>query len=137
MKSDLSVDATTYVPGVWKCARCDFRLVQTNLNGADGTVSARDKPGDKCPNCGTPLWRVSWKEEANEALAIAENQMERAKAAEAEAASLRHKLALAQAVIEPFAGQYHRVTAQEWNEGEVGVATVHLLAAAEFMEKGE
>jgi len=50
-----------YVPGVWRCAKCEFELIQSNLNANDGTVTARDTPGDKCPNCDTTLWRVSWK----------------------------------------------------------------------------
>lgn len=55
-----------YVPGVWRCVRCSFELMQSNLNANDGTVTARDTPGDKCPNCDTGLWRVSWKDWATE-----------------------------------------------------------------------
>lgn len=55
-----------YVPGVWRCTKCQFELMQSNLNGRDGTVTARDAPGEKCPNCNTALWRVSWKDWAIE-----------------------------------------------------------------------
>ena len=51
-----------FVPGQWRCAKCGFGLIQANLNARDGTVTARDEPGDKCPNDGAPLWRVTWKE---------------------------------------------------------------------------
>ena len=63
-----------YIPGVFRCAKCNFRLVQSNLNAADGTVTARDNAGEKCPNCSVPLWRVSWKDEAQENMEIAESQ---------------------------------------------------------------
>lgn len=55
-----------YVPGVWRCAKCNFRLIQSNLNAGDATVTARDTPGEKCPNCDVPLWRVTWREEAED-----------------------------------------------------------------------
>ena len=48
-----------YVPGLWRCAKCNFELLQSNLNAADGTVTPRDTPGEKCPNCDSPLWRVT------------------------------------------------------------------------------
>lgn len=51
-----------YVPGLWRCPKCNFELLQSNLNAADGTVTARDTPGDKCPNCDGPLWRVTERE---------------------------------------------------------------------------
>ena len=71
-----------YVPGVWRCAKCDFRLIQSNLNAADGTVTARDTPGDKCPNCNYPLWRVTERQERTEAMYLAEKGFLRAGKAE-------------------------------------------------------
>ncbi|XUM21041.1 hypothetical protein ACRAVF_33925 (plasmid) [Bradyrhizobium oligotrophicum S58] len=55
-----------YVPGAWRCPKCSFVLQQASLNAADGTVTVRDAPGDACPNCNRPLWRLTWKEQANE-----------------------------------------------------------------------
>ncbi len=55
-----------YVPGTWQCAKCKFVLVQSNLNADDGTVAARDEPSDKCPNCDTPLWHMTWKQHAKD-----------------------------------------------------------------------
>lgn len=55
-----------YVPGMWRCAKCSFVLTQSNLNAADGSVTARDTPGDKCPNCNVPLWRLTWRQHALE-----------------------------------------------------------------------
>lgn len=60
------VEGLVYVPGVWRCAKCDFTLIQSNLNAGDGSITARDQPGDKCPNCDSPLWRVSYRDWALE-----------------------------------------------------------------------
>lgn len=51
------LEGLVYVPGVWRCAKCDFRLIQSNLNANTGTVTARDTPGDKCPNFGMGFTR--------------------------------------------------------------------------------
>lgn len=50
------------VPGRWRCPKCNFSLSSMNLNLGNGTVSMRDEPGEKCPNDGSPMWRVSYKE---------------------------------------------------------------------------
>ena len=63
---DPDIEGLVYVPGVWRCAKCNFTLIQSNLNVQDGSVTARDNPGDKCPNCESPLWRVSYKDWATE-----------------------------------------------------------------------
>lgn len=61
------LEKKVYVPGQWRCPKCEFRLTQSNLYAATGTVGPRDQPGDKCPNCDTPLWRVSAMDDRNEA----------------------------------------------------------------------
>jgi hypothetical protein len=53
---------TECVPGLWRCAKCGFELSTMNLNVNAGTVTMRDEPGDKCPNDGSPMWRVSYRE---------------------------------------------------------------------------
>lgn len=73
-----------YAPGRWKCVKCNFTLLQSTLHASNGTVTARDEAGDTCPNCNSPLWRVSWKQEAEENLTIAEGLQARAMTAEAE-----------------------------------------------------
>ncbi len=67
------------VPGVLSCALCKFRLIKTTLTPRG--AFANDEP-DRCPNCDVPMWRVTWREEAKEAYAVAETQMERALRAE-------------------------------------------------------
>jgi hypothetical protein len=59
------LQSKVYVPGLWRCAKCEFQLIQANLNAGDGSVTARDQAGDKCPNCDVPLWRVSEREAGN------------------------------------------------------------------------
>lgn len=77
-----SLDPQIYVPGVWCCAKCQFTLMQSNLNAADGSVTARDQPGDKCPNCDVPLWRVTWQQQAKEMGERAEQEILRFRKAE-------------------------------------------------------
>ena len=74
------------VPGILRCAKCDFRLTKTTLCLADGKAYANNEP-DTCPNCNVPMWRVTWKEEATEAYRVAESQITRALVAEARAKS--------------------------------------------------
>jgi len=57
-----------YVPGLWRCAKCEFTLVQRTLYAQSGTVGPRDEPGDKCPNCNSPLWRVTERDDRHEML---------------------------------------------------------------------
>ncbi|KAF1006026.1 MAG: hypothetical protein GAK28_02934 [Luteibacter sp.] len=60
-KTSTAPDTMVYVPGLWRCAKCEFELIQSNLH-PNGAVTARDQPGDKCPNCNSPLWRVTYKD---------------------------------------------------------------------------
>ena len=60
------IRSTLYVPGGWCCVRCGFKLIQYSLDAETGTVTARDNPGETCPNCKITLWRVSWKDQATE-----------------------------------------------------------------------
>lgn len=80
--SNEEVRGLVYIPGVWRCAKCKFRLVQSNLNAHDGSVTARDDPGEKCPNDGSPLWRVTYKDDVAESYERWAEQVERAVAAE-------------------------------------------------------
>ena len=79
------LEALVYVPGLWRCPKCKFGLLQSNLNAATGAVTARDTPGDKCPNCAGPLWRVTERQAGND-------MVDRCEAAVIEAAALRKQL---------------------------------------------
>lgn len=70
-----------YVPGLWFCPKCKFELLQSNLNCSDGTVTARDQAGDKCPNCDTPLWRVSERQRHHDVMVTCERFFDEKQAA--------------------------------------------------------
>jgi len=59
------LEALVYVPGLWRCAKCDFQLSQMNLHAGSGNVSPRNEPGGTCPNCHGPLWRVTERQSGN------------------------------------------------------------------------
>jgi len=51
-----------YVPGRGRCAKCGFELNSVILNVIDGSAVAGNTIGEKCPNDGAPLWRVSYED---------------------------------------------------------------------------
>ncbi|WP_226018431.1 hypothetical protein [Novosphingobium sp. FKTRR1] len=81
--------AIATVPGVLRCPRCSFRLVKMTLTPSG--AFANPEPDD-CPNCASPLWRVTWEDEAKDAYKVAESQMDRALAAERHAETLHGQL---------------------------------------------
>jgi hypothetical protein len=95
-------DEVRYVPGYWRCPKCAFCLQQKNLNARDGSVTARDDPGDKCPNCDGPLWRVSWQEDARET-------GERLVAVFEEATELRARVAVLESATRPLVDRMARM----------------------------
>jgi len=97
-----------YVPGQWRCAKCKFTLIQANLNANDGTVTARDQPGDKCPNCDSPLWRVTERDAGNEMIDRAEEAFEAKRAAETHSAALARALEEARDELLECKADYHR-----------------------------
>jgi hypothetical protein len=94
-----------YVPGQWRCAKCKFTLIQANLNANDGTVTARDQPGEKCRNCDSPLWRVTERDAGNEMIDRAAEAFEAKRAAEARLAELARALEEAERFMAYFAGE--------------------------------
>lgn len=78
----MNFDRDIHVPGLWRCALCNFVLMQSTLSAVDGTIGSRDEPGERCPNDNAPLWRVTWREHATELATRCESAIK-------EAASLR------------------------------------------------
>ncbi len=78
-------DAARYIPGEFRCAKCGFTLSQFKIRASDGAVGDRDEPGEKCPNDGSPLWRVTWEQRARDHFKSAALEMTRADDAEARA----------------------------------------------------
>lgn len=101
---DMAVDAAelatkVYQPGVFKCAKCGFQLVQSSLNANTGSVTARDAVGEKCPNDGSPMWRVSYQEDNAKAWEWDEAQFDRATKAEAEALAVGERVGALEAAL--------------------------------------
>lgn len=70
-----------YVPGAWRCLMCGFQLTQATIFMARGQIgSSRDQvmrmTGECCPNDGTEMARVTWRERAVENQQWGESLME-------------------------------------------------------------
>lgn len=58
-----------YAPGEWRCPQCNFYLstMTMDLQAGDIGVSAHDVyHGEPCPNDGTPMVKVTWRERATD-----------------------------------------------------------------------
>ena len=88
-----ALEEQVYVPGLWRCAKCKFTLMQATLRASDGAVGSRDATGDKCPNCNTGLWRVTERDAGNDLVDRCDEQMQRAVTAEARIAALEGVIA--------------------------------------------
>jgi len=55
-----------YVPGSYKCPKCNFRLVTNILYAKSGTIGVKHHHGDPCPNDGEKMIPVTWEEDARE-----------------------------------------------------------------------
>lgn len=60
-----------YVPGDWICPLCHFRCHQRTLYAQTGDVGVNYSQPDDCPNDGTPMERLTWKQDAEAANQIA------------------------------------------------------------------
>ena len=70
-----------YVPGAWRCMQCGFVLSQATLFVQSGEIGCtRDQvmrlDGELCPNDGTPMARVTWRDRAIENQKWGESLME-------------------------------------------------------------
>lgn len=57
------LESKVLLPGVMRCAKCDFRLIRHNVYAASGTITAGDSNTEPCPNGCGPLWPVTEREE--------------------------------------------------------------------------
>jgi hypothetical protein len=68
----------------WVCQTCGFTVMKAFLRASDGAVGPDTREvEDVCPNDGTSLRRLTWKEDAAAAYCVGLEQMKRADAAEA------------------------------------------------------
>lgn len=75
------LERLVFVPGMHKCAKCQFVLISNYISASTGNVWAKDDP-EQCPNCDVPLWRVTERDAGNEVIERANEYLERAVRAE-------------------------------------------------------
>ncbi|MCO7512359.1 hypothetical protein NJH77_24225 [Serratia fonticola] len=76
------LEAAAIVPGVLRCAKCNYELMKTNLYFNSGTVGPGDSETEPCPNGCGPLWPVNWHAWAITGFAEAEKYHAQLQAAE-------------------------------------------------------
>lgn len=59
-----------YVPGRLECKKCGCSLISSTLYVKSGTIGANNK-SETCPNGCGPMWRVTWKDYAKDAVKTA------------------------------------------------------------------
>lgn len=55
-----------YVPGAWRCPKCNLRLIASTLSMGDGGMYANNEPQECANGCGS-MWRVTEREDRQEA----------------------------------------------------------------------
>lgn len=63
---DLGRENQLVVPGMMRCAKCEFGLTRRVLYTQSGNVGAGDNKTEPCPNGCGPLWPVTWKDYADD-----------------------------------------------------------------------
>lgn len=64
-----------YVPGAWRCPKCNLRMIASTLSIGDGGIYANNKPQECANGCGS-MWRVTEREDRQEAQRFAIEQAE-------------------------------------------------------------
>lgn len=76
------------VPGVLRCAKCDYQLTKTNLYMESDTTGPGDSKTEPCPNGCGPLWPETWKRYAEDGYTLADQYFEELKEAKRRIAEL-------------------------------------------------
>jgi len=79
------LEALVYVPGVWRCPKCQLSLVSTILDASSGRIAANKEP-QRCPNDCGPMWRVTERDAGNRLIDDMDREVERRREAEAKLA---------------------------------------------------
>lgn len=67
--ADLARDERLFIPGAWRCPKCNFVLQRATLfmqSGTVGTSEADREEVEPCPNDGVAMRRVTWEERCKE-----------------------------------------------------------------------
>jgi rubrerythrin len=86
------LEKLVYVPGLWRCAKCNCTVVSTSLYVESGNFAANNEP-QQCPNDCGPMWRVTERQAGNDVIDVQDTLAQRATAAESRIADLEAKLA--------------------------------------------
>ena len=65
------LESLVYVPGLWRCPKCQLNLVSNTLHAGPGLVSANNNPQQCVNGCG-PMWRVTERDAGNDLIDRAE-----------------------------------------------------------------
>lgn len=68
------LDALVYLPNHWQCPKCNF--YQVNLILAPEGIFADKKTPEQCPNDGTEMMPVSWKQNAQDGRTVQDRLMQ-------------------------------------------------------------
>lgn len=84
------LEALVYVPGVWRCPKCQLSLVSTILDASSGRIAANKEP-QRCPNDCGPMWRVTERDAGNRLVDDMDREVERRREAEEREAFWRER----------------------------------------------
>jgi hypothetical protein len=59
------LEEMVYVPGLWRCTKCDCRTMRHEVRVADGAFRGLNDP-QQCPNGCGPMWRVTERDAGND-----------------------------------------------------------------------
>lgn len=60
------LESLVYVPGLWRCPKCQFQLISTDIDASTGAMRANNIQPSHCPNCPNVwLQRVTEREAGN------------------------------------------------------------------------
>lgn len=85
-------DKFKYVPGVMRCAKCEFQCIKSVINMSTGSITAGNSDPEKCPNGCGPLWRMSWEDFSRDHAQAAEKYVKELRSCEAERDALRARI---------------------------------------------
>lgn len=77
-----TLEKLVYVPGLWRCAKCELKLVSNIMCASTGNMAANNSPQQCANGCG-PMWRVTEREAGNDMIERCTKLQERLAALEA------------------------------------------------------
>lgn len=81
-----------YVPGQWRCAKCNLTITRTVMSAATGQMHADHEPAS-CPNGCGPLWQITERDKRRDAQRSFLDQFDELAKAKARIAELEASLA--------------------------------------------